>query len=301
MAGDWYLAVINRETNAVSYSVLVTTRLAPIVISLTNAVPYTNIVRPASIDYYVFAVSNSSVRAQFEVLSPSSDVQLVVRQASLPTAATFDFRSDNPGTTNEFIVVFTNSVPPLSAGDWYLGVINPGGSAVSYTVRALQFEETGTDVAVTGIMLVGSSLCITWDNALVGVQYVIQGKASIVDPVWLDASAPITATNSLMTHCLALPTPYSFFRVAEYRPPANAFVVPSLSSLVSTGNGFTLTWTAPASARFVVQWSATIAPPSWTMFTNIVTSATGTFTFTDDGSQTQGSGTLRFYRILLVP
>ncbi|HYT61190.1 MAG TPA: hypothetical protein VEL06_13530, partial [Haliangiales bacterium] len=59
-------------------------------------------------------------------------------------------------------------------------------------------------------------------------------------------------------------------------------------------------WTAPAADRFQVQY-ATNMPPAWMTFSNIVTSATGNFTFTDDGSQSGGLGGLRFYRLMLLP
>ncbi|MBI3848777.1 MAG: hypothetical protein HY298_04755, partial [Verrucomicrobia bacterium] len=49
------------------------------------------------------------------------------------------------------------------------------------------------------------------------------------------------------------------------------------------------------------QWTPSLAPTTWNTFTNIVTSATGNFTFVDDGSQTGGLGATRFYRLLLYP
>ena len=67
-----------------------------------------------------------------------------------------------------------------------------------------------------------------------------------------------------------------------------------------------LNWTAPVTSRFQVQWSLIVPPTNWTLFTNIVTASatnagTGTFSFTDDGSQTGSLGTQRFYQLLQLP
>ena len=74
-------------------------------------------------------------------------------------------------------------------------------------------------------------------------------------------------------------------------------------------NGFLLTWFAPSNDLFQVQWSPSL-PPVWTTFplppfvtfnTNFPASAVSAqFNFFDDGSQTGGFGTNRFYRLLLI-
>ncbi len=86
----------------------------------------------------------------------------------------------------------------------------------------------------------------------------------------------------------------------------------SISSIVQTNiggkNGFLLTWFAPSNDLFQVQWTASLAPASWSAFTNIVSYNAGAFTsptntqfnFFDDGSQTGGFGPQRFYRLTLL-
>ena len=59
-----------------------------------------------------------------------------------------------------------------------------------------------------------------------------------------------------------------------------------------------LQWTAAPTAVFAVQWTPTLSPPNWTTFTTPATSTTGDFSFLDDGSQTGGRGSTRFYRLL---
>jgi subtilisin-like proprotein convertase family protein len=76
-------------------------------------------------------------------------------------------------------------------------------------------------------------------------------------------------------------------------------------------NGFLLTWFAPSNDLFQVQWTPSLAPTNWTTFTNPpvisfntnivpVNPANAQFNFFDDGSQTGGFGTNRFYRLLLL-
>jgi subtilisin-like proprotein convertase family protein len=74
-------------------------------------------------------------------------------------------------------------------------------------------------------------------------------------------------------------------------------------------NGFLLAWFAPSNDLFQVQWTAGLAPASWSTFTNIVSYNTGAltspadtqFNFLDDGSQTPpGLPPIRFYRLVLL-
>jgi subtilisin-like proprotein convertase family protein len=77
---------------------------------------------------------------------------------------------------------------------------------------------------------------------------------------------------------------------------------------ISGTNGFLLIWFAPSNDLFQVQWTPSLTPASWTTFTNIVSYDTNAFTsptntqfdFFDDGSQTGGFGTNRFYRLVLL-
>jgi hypothetical protein len=87
---------------------------------------------------------------------------------------------------------------------------------------------------------------------------------------------------------------------------------PTISSIVYTNiggkNGYLLTWFAPSNDLFQVQWTGKLVPPTWASFTNVVGYNTNTFTspartefhFFDDGSQTGGFGTTRFYRLNLI-
>ncbi|HXG46014.1 MAG TPA: hypothetical protein VNO52_00185, partial [Methylomirabilota bacterium] len=304
-AGDWYLAVVNRESAATPYTVRAYQTLAGDIVVLTNASPYTNTAVAAGADYYLFTVSNTSVRAQFEVLGPDGDVTLAVRRGlPLPSRTLFDYLSDAPGTNNERVLLFTNSTPPLAAGDWYLAVFNDTAMPATYAIRAMEFESTGTNLLVTGVTITSNAFCLSWTNALVGLTYLIEGKAAINDPIWLPAAPLVTATNTFMVYCIPLPSPFSFFRVREYLAPTNSVSAPQLTVTSGAGpltNGFSFTWTAPTNLQFAVQWADAPDTNTWRFYPRRITSTNGLFQFTDDGSRTGGLGAQRFYRVLLAP
>jgi hypothetical protein len=62
-----------------------------------------------------------------------------------------------------------------------------------------------------------------------------------------------------------------------------------------------LQWLAPTNSQFQAQWTPSLAPPSWNPFTNILTSTNGVFSFLDDGSQSGGLASRRYYRLKQLP
>jgi hypothetical protein len=120
------------------------------VIRLEDNVAYTNVVAPSRslIDYYVFNVSPAAVEASFEVTPKNGDVGMVLRYGlPLPDLNSYDYRIDQPGITNELIVLTNTSTPvPLLSGDWYIGVYNNSTNAVVYNVRASEVLDTNLNV-----------------------------------------------------------------------------------------------------------------------------------------------------------
>jgi len=275
---------------------------------LTNATPLTlfgSSCPAIGTSYFRFTVSSNAVRAQFEVLSPSDDVNLVAQKGlPLPTFATAPYQSTNSGTSDELITLFT---PPLTPGDWYLGVVHTSANAVSYTVKATEFTDAGTNLIINAFSIVTNSLCITWTNALVGAHYYVQGKVSLSDSNWVAVSPTLTATATSDSYCVPLPTTNQFFRVAQGLSPSSTAApggpVPdasrfsiSLSVLSNLSTNTYLKWTSAPNSRFVVEWSPTISPPAWSAFTNVVSSTNTAYEFKEDGSQTGGMRSPRFYR-----
>jgi len=68
-----------------------------------------------------------------------------------------------------------------------------------------------------------------------------------------------------------------------------------------SANGVLLEWSTSASNHFQVQWAASLDPPVWNTFTNILTPTNGSASFCDDGSQCGGLDGPRYYRLEQLP
>lgn len=63
-------------------------------------------------------------------------------------------------------------------------------------------------------------------------------------------------------------------------------------------NQVRLSWQGPSGYEYEVHWSPTVQPPIWSPFPSVITSASGWFYFTDDGSVPGGPQQTRFYRVV---
>jgi hypothetical protein len=153
---------------------------------------------------------------------------------------------------------------------------------------------------ITNTGVFSNHFCLTW-TSLAGVQYHVDGLTNLNSTNWVAASPTITATDFSTTWCLALPSPFQFFRVLQGPAPAPA-APPVFTGFTRQTNGnILIQWTGSTTLQYQLDWTPTLAPPAWTNFSNIFTSPTGLFSFLDDGSQTSGLGTQRFYRVLQLP
>src|SRR5205823_3515393 len=79
LAGRWYLGVADLTNGPVNYAIRVTEILGIDPFPLTNGVGVTTNTLGTNVDYYVFNVSSNAYRADFEILSPSGNVDLFIR------------------------------------------------------------------------------------------------------------------------------------------------------------------------------------------------------------------------------
>jgi hypothetical protein len=194
----------------------------------------------------------------------------------------------------------------LSPGNWFLAALNISGGPVTYSIKASEYtaNEVGIGIVITNVFFSSNSFCMTW-TSLPGAHYYVEGKPDLTVTNWTIVSPTITAADApagySTTWCILLPSPHHFFRVKE-GIVVSSFAPPIvINNITVTPGGVVLTWNAPASARFNVQWTPTLVPAVWTSFTNTITSLTGVFQFTDDGTQTGGLGGPRYYRLLQLP
>ena len=123
------------------------TNMPPVIVTLTNAVPFGNTNYYGS-DYYKFTIGPNPLTALFSVTNATGPVILVARYGlPLPSLVNYDYISTNSWKTSENIIVLTNSLPmPLTNGDWYLAVVNVSGSNVSYNVTATVWYNVGVPI-----------------------------------------------------------------------------------------------------------------------------------------------------------
>jgi subtilisin-like proprotein convertase family protein len=296
----YYLGVQNTNAATVEFVFEVSFDVTNVT-TLQSGVPYAD-VNPGPInamDYYRYAVTTNAVRAQFEINGPSTNMLLLARKGRLPSLASHDYMSANPGTNDELIVLYNYSSPvALSAGEWFLAAVNLCSGAASYSMMATEFPVYGTNVVIVNPTADTSSFCFSW-NSLPGAHYFIQGKASLAEAQWTTLSPTLTAADMLTSYCVSLPTAFHFFRVTE-----GLVVTPQLvgiSAISFATNGVLLQWSSDASDTFNVQWTPSMLPPRWLSFTNAVSSTNGLFFFLDDGSQSRGFGLSRYYRLEQLP
>jgi hypothetical protein len=305
-AGRWYLSVRNPGAQVVNYNVRATEyTLLPPFIELTNSIAYTNSNAGTNIlaaDFYHYVVTSNATRVQFETYGANADITLLARRGLPPPFLGFyDYRSINPGTNDELIVILTNSVPvSLLPGDWFVTVVNTSGGPADYVIKATDWPDTGRPISIVSAGGSGGQYCISW-TSLPGVHYFVEGKVSLTDTAWLNLSGPITATNTVTTWCIAQPTPFQYYRVAEGIVINTNLPPPVISRIAAVPPGFVLTWFGPIDASYEVQWTPTLAPAAWNLFPGTVTTTNGQFNFLDDGSQSGGLTSPRFYRLLQLP
>lgn len=308
VAGDWYIAVTNRATTPADYTVRVTEILASDIVTLTNQAPYdTGIPGSGSISgppvrYFHFNVSSNAARAQFEILFTSDDVNLIAKKdLPLPTYANAVLESSNFGTNQELIAITGSSVVALSPGDWHLAVYNASTNDAVFSVKASEFNAAGTNTFEGGPIISATELCLSLGDAVPGVYYHVDGKSSLSDSAWIPLSPTILATNTTVSYCVSLPTPYAYFRFVEGLSPKTIAPPVSFTLTSFTPSGLTLEWTAPPGTRFVAEYTETLFPPNWQPYPDYITSTNSVVTFSDDGTQTAPLGPTRYYRFFEVP
>jgi hypothetical protein len=298
---NYFLGVQNTNSGAVTFAFQVDFDLDNLV-TLRSGQPYpTNNPGPANaVDYYRYVVSTNALRAQFEINGPNSDVTLLARKGPPPPGLTaFDYRSSNPGTNDQLIVIYDYSRPvPLSPGEWYLTVQNVGGGPTTYSVMATEFPVYGTNILITDGEVSSNQFCLSW-NSLPGAHYFLQGNSSLAGTNWVTLSPTLTAVDTNTSYCVTQSAPFDFYRVEEglvITPP------PLLIGNVSySSKGVVLQWVAATNLQFQVQWTPSLDSPHWSTFSPVCSSTTGIFLFFDDGSQSGGFGYTRFYRLKQLP
>jgi hypothetical protein len=179
---------------------------------------------------------------------------------------------DSPTNTSPF---FLNSPGPLfyilpsvpfmvtnSAKDW-----DVPAQTLAYTVTNSLAANNVTINPLTGI--------ISWTPDIS-----LAGQTNVITTIVFDNGVPPkSATNT--------------FNIV-----VTTNVPPIISSISIVANGVKFQWTAPTNEQFQVQWTTNLAQPSWQAFPNVITSATGNFSFVDTNTPLL---LMKFYELILLP
>ena len=137
-----------------------------------------------------------------------------------------------------------------------------GGLAVGILIGGL----------VTGLQLMPFIVTLGLMGALRGAAIMVAGQGGVVYP-------PPALRHSWIGSLLSLQ--------------------PAINSISAGGGTVTIKWTSIISRQFKVQWADSLAAPIvWNTIDTPITSDTGFFQFTDDGSVTAPMGPRRFYRLV---
>jgi hypothetical protein len=114
-------------------------------------------------------------------------------------------------------------------------------------------------------------------------------------PIMIERFTRITNATLYIYYTMSTWNPYTVVKMRS------AFtiqpVIDPKSLAYDPGKGFTLSWTPPTNEIFQVDYSPTLQTTGWFSFTNIITSTSGTFKFTDHGVKSDGLGGNKFYRV----
>lgn len=154
----YFLSLENVSTNHSPYRIRVNfdsldTNIVGLINLGRNQVISTNIAATNTLQYYRYTVNTNSTSALFETFQSDGDINMYIRKAQLvpdplPTPGVFDHASELSGTGDESVLVDINTFPPLTPGDYYIGVANFDINPVNYSIRVVETTSGGGGITV---------------------------------------------------------------------------------------------------------------------------------------------------------
>jgi hypothetical protein len=196
-------------------------------------------------------------------------------------------------STNTFTTVVTdNGMPAVSATNTFLVIVEPAPS-----ISSEQFTNGG--------------FLLTWfapSNELFQVEW----RTNLLSGPWTLFTNIVSYNAAVFTS--PAHTQFNFFDDGSLSGPfanphyyrlillpstvSSSPAAPVISSVAVASGGTTLKWLAPTNEMFKVQWTTSVFPPIfWTQFPNVISSTTGSFSFTDTNPPLK----VKFYELLLFP
>ena len=252
----YFLGVQNTGSGAEAFSLQVTFDVSSnaSIVPLNSGIPVNGSLSTNGPAFYSFTIPTDAVMATFQLLSPANgQADLYAREGlPVPGPLSFDYQSMNGGTSDQFIVITTNSVPvplqaagangilPVKPATWYLSVYNFGGAPkVGYTILATYVTTNGMK-----IVSLNNYANYTYTNGLARQGFPTNLLYSFTVTNAKPEAVQFTVTNisangnlQLLAGDGAFPTPNDFYAGSFNLGPANQFVsIVTNSALTSLSN-----------------------------------------------------------------
>lgn len=306
----YYLGVQNPGVTTVNYTIQVDFDITP----LTNAVPLSSTIGTGLLPrYFYYDVSTNAAGVTYQLLQLNGNANLVARRGTpVPTLASYDYASFNPGTNDEDILVVTNSTPvALTSGRWYLGVFNADLAPVDYTILVTEYANLPGIITLTNRIPyfnsnpgpVGAADFYRYvvTGAVARAQFEINGPGAdltlvarkglpLPDLLTFDYRSANVGTNDELIVVLTNSTPVSLTVGSWYLTAVNAAgpVTPYsikasqwdltgrpivITNQSAFSNQFCITWTSLPGVHYYVEALATITDTNWTTVSPTITAA----------------------------
>jgi len=196
-------------------------------------------------------------------------------------------------TTNTFTTVATdNGSPAASATNTFQVIVT-----TQPAVGSEQFSANG--LLLTWYAPASELFQVEWRTNLIGGPWTVFTNIISFNPAAF-TSASHTQFNFLdngsQSGPFSIPHYYQLILLPSALNPGQT--PPVISGVIPSAGGTTLQWIASSNEIFKVQWTSNLIPPvAWTPFTNIITSSSTNYSFTD----TNAALLMRFYELLLLP
>ncbi len=210
--GRWYITVYNTLTNPPNVTYTIRAGQSPFdfnVFSLNDQSPYQGMIADPGfslngadqLTYFSFTITNNDAAVEFLLTNMTGNCDLLARLNDYPTPSQFDFGSFNAGTTDERLVITTNSSLSSLNGTWYLAIPNNDPNPVNFDIAAnllppgsLPFPTIASGTAhFSGAS--GGTFSFTF-NSVAGQTYYIEMSTDLVN--W-QTVAKFTAKTSSST------------------------------------------------------------------------------------------------------
>lgn len=210
--GDWYLGVLNVDTQPVDYDIRVVefSDNPAGIIDLVDGVSVAGTAAPGAgfTKFFRFTVSNSPPAIEFDLFNVSGSAQMLVKLDGQPAAFDFDFQDTaSPGAPARLLIQANAQLPALD-GEWYVAVLDQEPFPITYSIMAAEVDPTPvvTDLA-DGVALRGT---IPADMLVPGFPARLEYYRFVVSPGAEEATftlAPVNGNADLvLRRGLPLPT-----------------------------------------------------------------------------------------------